>query len=108
MACEKAALAWNSEQPNELWMGHRDAPNETLLRDPALLSKQASGFVSYPGGHNEGFADTFKQSYREIYSHVASNRKKTPLFATFEDGHKELLVCEAIAKSHKTGKWVKV
>ncbi len=108
MAGEKSALAWNSEVPNEAWIGHRDAPNEVLLRDPSLLSPEAGKFASYPGGHNEGFADTFKQSYRALYSYIGSSRKKKPLFATFEDGHRELLVCEAIAKSHKTGKWVNV
>jgi predicted dehydrogenase len=108
MACAKGALAWNSETPNELWIGQRDAPNQTLLRDPALLDTKAAQFASYPGGHNEGFPDTFKQCYREIYSHITSKRKRAPLYATFEDGHRELLLCEAIAKSHRTKKWVKV
>jgi len=108
IACAKGALAWNGESPNELWIGRRDAPNEVLLRDPALLDAKASRFASYPGGHNEGFPDTFKQCCREIYSHITSKRKRTPLYATFEDGHRELLLCEAIAKSHRTKKWVKV
>ncbi len=108
MACAKGALAWNSESPNELWVGRRDTPNEMLLRDPALLDAKAAEFASYPGGHNEGFPDTFKQCYREIYSHIASKRKRAPLYATFEDGHRELLLCEAIAKSNRTKKWVKV
>src|SRR5262249_45908160 len=57
----KGALAWDSERPNELWLGHRDKPNEVLLRDPALLQPNVRRFANYPGGHNEGFPDTFKQ-----------------------------------------------
>ena len=35
------ALAWNSERHEELWLGHRDRPNEQLFRDPALMSAPA-------------------------------------------------------------------
>src|SRR5207248_1022511 len=37
IAGAKAALAWDSERPNELWIGHRDQANELLMRDPVLL-----------------------------------------------------------------------
>ena len=104
---EKAALAFNSESPNELWIGHRDGPNEVLLRDPALLSPVARQFANYPGGHNEGFPDTFKQLYRAIHQYISARRRpKQPLFPTFEDAHREVLLCEAVARSHRTGKWV--
>ena len=60
VAGSKASLAWNSERPNELWIGHRDRPNEILLKDPAIMSDLAAFHSDYPGGHNEGFPDTFK------------------------------------------------
>src|SRR5262249_42127341 len=63
-------MAWNSERANELWLGQRDRPNELLLRDPALLSPEGRRFASYPGGHDEGFADTFKQLFRTFYEYV--------------------------------------
>ncbi len=104
----KRALAWNSEEPNELWIGHRDEPNESLIRDPALLSDSARAFANYPGGHAEGFPDTFKQCFRAFYSHVAGKGAGAAAFPTFADGHREILVCEAILKSHRQGGWVKV
>src|SRR6516225_1621140 len=67
IAGSTASLAWNSEYPNELWIGERDRPNELLIRDPALLQSAARAYASYPGGHNEGFPDTFKQLFRAIY-----------------------------------------
>ncbi len=108
-AGEKAALAWNSELPNELWIGHRDEPNQVLLRDPSLLSAAARKFSSYPGGHNEGFPDTFKQLYRAVEEAIEAGcaGERAP-FATFEDAHRELLLCEAILKSHRTKKWTAV
>src|SRR6202165_4636894 len=68
-----SAAAWNSEHPDDLWVGHRGKPNELLPRDPALLNAEGRDAGSLPGGHNEGFADTFKALYRAIYRSVAGD-----------------------------------
>jgi predicted dehydrogenase len=105
----KSSLAWDSEKPNELWIGHRTEPNQTLLKDPSLLSPEARETASYPGGHNEGFPDTFKQLYAKVYNYIfAGDTSKTPDFPTFADGHYEMQLCEAIERSAKEGKWVTV
>ena len=105
----KSALEWNSERPNELWIGHRERTNEILLKDPSLLSDDARQYASYPGGHNEGFPDTFKQLYMSIYRYIqAGDMSIKPDFATFEDGHKELLLGDAILRSSKLEQWVDV
>lgn len=105
----QSSIAWDGERPNELWIGHRDRPNELMLKDPALLDPEARQYASYPGGHAEGFPDTFKQLYRAVYADIAAGKpSENPLYATFEDGHKELALCEAILESSRKGKWVKV
>jgi predicted dehydrogenase len=105
----KKALAFNSEAPNSLWIGERAEANRELMRDPSLLDAEAARFASYPGGHNEGFPDTFKQLYRAVYTDVLNGKRSdAPLYATFEDGHHEVLVCEAIAKSNRERRWVTV
>ena len=105
----KSSLAWDSERPNELWIGHRDGPNELLLKDPSLLTSQAHQFTSYPGGHNEGFPDTFKQLYHAVYRYIqAGDFTAPPDFPTFADGHEEILLCEAIERSAKEQRWVEV
>ncbi len=109
LAGAKQAIAWNSELPNELWMGQRDEPNRLLMRDPALLGERARHFTSYPGGHNEGFADTFKQCFRDFYNYIAvGDFAATPTFPTFADGHREVVLCEAILKSHHEQQWIKI
>lgn len=109
IAGSKCALAWESERPNELWIGHRDRPNELLLRDPALAPEAVRPYINYPGGHNEGFPDTFKQCFRAFYSYIAAEDFSAPApFPTFADGHREILLCEAILKSHRERRWVKV
>jgi len=103
------ALAWNSELPNELWIGKRDSANEVLLRDPALLSPAARSAASYPGGHNEGFADTFKQLFRAFYGYIAAGDfAPSPPYPIFADGHREIVLCEAILQSHRERRWVAI
>ena len=109
----KAALSFDSERPNELWIGRRERPNELLLKDPSLLSPEARLITSYPGGHNEGFPDTFKQLCTRVYAYIrnedyAASPSAAPDFPTFADGHYELLLCDAIERSAKDQRWVEV
>ena len=112
MAGSKQSLAWNSQRPDELWIGNRDTPNQTLLRDPGLLSDNARLHAQYPGGHNEGFSDTFKQLFRSFYSAIENrdSGKETGLAAypTFADGHREIVLCEAILKSARERRWIEL
>jgi predicted dehydrogenase len=108
IAGSKGSLAWNSERPNELWIGHRDKANELLLRDPALLHSPANRYAATPGGHNEGFVDTFKQLFCAVYEYIEGGDRETRPFASFEDGHREVALCEAILQSHQTAAWAPV
>lgn len=109
IAGARQAMAWNSEQPNSLWLGHRDRSNELLVRDPALLGERAAAVANYPGGHNEGFPDTFKQLFRAFYGSIdGGDFADSPPFPTFADGHREILLCEAILASHEQRRWVDV
>ena len=106
---ERSALAWDSEQPEELWLGHRETANGLLMRDPSLLGPEARDATSYPGGHAEGFPDTFKQLYKAVYRAIAAGREpQDPDYPTFVDGHEELLIGEAIMRSARESRWVAV
>ncbi len=105
----EGSLAWNSESPNDLWIGKRDEANRLLGKDPALLSAEARGYAAYPGGHTEGYPDTFVQLFRDFYDYVEAGDFTAPQkFPNFKTGHQELLLCEAIAKSAKKRAWVSV
>jgi predicted dehydrogenase len=106
IAGSKGSLAWNSELPNELWIGKRDAANELLVRDPALLHPGVRPYANYPGGHNEGFPDTFKQVFRAVYGAIDRGQPASD-FPTFADGHREIVLCDAILRSQKEQRWVK-
>lgn len=102
-----ASLAWNSENPNELWLGYRDKPNGLLIKDPSLMSENGRKYNSQPGGHAEGFPDTFKQLYLSVYGYISKGDFSAPKpFPTFEDGHHEMILCDAIAMSNTKQQWV--
>ena len=107
IATAEAAYEFNSERPNELAIGRRGRPSEFLLKDPAILSESAGAYVNYPGGHNEGFPDTFKQCFRSFYNAILAGDEAGEVhYATFEDGYRELVLCDAIIKSDAEQAWV--
>ena len=109
IAGAKRALAWNSESPNDLWIGERNAPNQQLIRDPGLVSAAARTYITYPGGHNEGYDDTFKQCFKAFYDYLHAGDFSAPKpFPTFADGHREIVLCEAVLRSHREQCWVDV
>ncbi len=109
IAGSKSAMSWESEAPNQLWVGNRERANELLTRDPALLTPRAAQFASYPGGHNEGFPDTFKQLFLDFYGSIENGSfKDHPTYPTFADGHREIQLCEAIFESAQQERWVKL
>ncbi len=109
IAGSKKTFAWNSEAPNSVWVGNRDGYNETIMRDPSLAYPEASAIMSFPGGHNEGFPDTSKQLFKEVYLAVAEGKQPAqPTYPSFADGYRELLICEKILESNQKQSWVKV
>jgi predicted dehydrogenase len=105
----KKALSWCSETPDHIWIGNRDVANQVLLRDPSLVYPESASLISYPGGHIEGFADTSKQLFKEVYEAVrAGKQPDKPLFPTFEDGLREQVICDKIIESNKKESWVKL
>ncbi len=107
IAGSAASAAWNSETPDHLWIGHRDAPNQILQRDGGLMNAAGAAAAALPGGHVEGFADTFRALFRQVYTDVArGGRGPESTYAGFEDGHREMLFCDAVLKSGRSGRWV--
>jgi predicted dehydrogenase len=109
IAGSAASAAWGAETPDWMWIGHRDGPNQILLRDPGLMNTTGAAAASLPGGHVEGFADTFMAYFRQVYADIAQGgRQAASTWATFKDGHYEMQFCDAVLKSAESGAWVTV
>ncbi len=103
------AWAWDSEQPDQAWHGHRERPNEILIRNPALMGPAGQAASALPGGHVGGFFDTFCAHFRAVYADVGAGATSSrPGYPTFADGHDEMLVGDAIARSARESRWVTV
>jgi predicted dehydrogenase len=104
-----ASAAWSAETPDHLWIGHRDAPNQILQRDPGLMNATGAAAALLPGGHVEGFADTFHALFAQVYRDIARGaRAPESTYASFDDGHHEMLLCDAVLQSAACGTWVDV
>ncbi len=103
----QASAAWNAEQPDELWVGHRNAPNEIIIKDPTLLRGKAQSYADLPGGHSEGYDDTFKQVFRRFYRTVV-DRSAPVEYPTFEDGIRQMRILDAVVESSKQKAWVTI
>ncbi len=103
------ALAWDAERNEELWLGHRDGPNEILMRNPALMHASASARTQLPAAHGEGYADTFRELYRAVYADIALGvPSEEPDYPTFRDGHVANVLGDAVALSSRERRWVEV
>jgi predicted dehydrogenase len=103
----KSSVAWDQERPDELWTGCRDGGNPIFIKDPSLLKPGARAYADLPGGHSEGYDDTFKQVFRRFYASI-----KTPEAAVeypqFSDGLRQLTILNAVLQSNKTRAWIDV
>jgi predicted dehydrogenase len=103
----RSSVAWNQERPDELWVGHRDSGNQVFVKDPALLKSAARSYADLPGGHSEGYDDTFKQVFRRFYASIAAPAV-APEYPQFVDGIRQLRIVNAALESDRTRGWVDV
>jgi predicted dehydrogenase len=110
----KCSLKWLQERPNEMWVGYREKANTQIVRDAALMDESVRRYANLPGGHNEGWADAFKNLMANIYGFIAAGRdpiKDTDRidFPTFEDGYRSNCVIDAIVRSNQDrNRWTEV
>lgn len=109
----KASVRWQQERPDELWVGRRDEPNQTWVKDPALLDPMIRPLAALPGGHAEAWSDAFRNLMRNILTFIAEGRPVAEAdgrdFATFATGVNIAAIVDAIAVSAKAGgRWQSV
>lgn len=103
----KAGVAWNQEEPDKLWIGHRNEPNQIIIKDASLFYPGAASFADTPGGHSEGYDDSHKQLFKRFYARVADPSAPVD-YPTFEDGLRGMVLLEKVAQSDAKKAWVKV
>ncbi len=102
-----ASVAWDQERPDELWIGQRNSPNQLILKDPSLLTDGARPSADLPGGHSEGYDDTFKQIFRRFYSSIR-DAAALPDYPQMKDGLRQILILQAQLESTRKHGWEEI
>ena len=107
----KCSLEWCGEEPNFMWIGRRGEVNGGFIKNPAIMASDAAKYCGAPCGLGEGYLDTFKNIFSDFYTWVRDGRKmdiETAPFPTYQTGHEELSIVDAVLKSRDTGTWEQV
>lgn len=93
LSCAEASVSWSQEDPDQLWIGHRDQANSVRIRDRAMSAE-----VALPPGHPFGWRDALQRNLESVYAGINGGLPAVP-FATFEDGHRSMVLLEAVLRS---------
>ncbi|MFH2069243.1 MAG: Gfo/Idh/MocA family oxidoreductase [Candidatus Omnitrophota bacterium] len=107
----ESSLAWNHERSAELWIGHRDEPNQIFFESPNLQAPETRRFARLPSGHPMGYMDAILNLFKDFYTAIElreKNRKPGFRHPDFQAGHEEMLILEAAIRSRRKGAWAKV
>ena len=98
----RGSLRFNLERLNELEVYWKDAaPRETRGFTDVLVTETYHPFWSnwWPQGHIIGWEHTFVHELAHLLEAIARGTSVAPYGATFEDGYRAAVVCDAIAVS---------
>lgn len=108
---EKGSIRFNLERMNELdvfWVG--DEPKETQGFTNVLISEGYHPWWEnwWPQGHMIGWEHTFVHEIAHLLDCIVNDKAVAPIGATFEDGYRAAVVCDAILESAQGKKQIDV
>jgi predicted dehydrogenase len=108
---EKGSVRFNLERMNELevfWVS--DQPKETQGFHNVLISEGYHPWWEnwWPHGHIIGWEHTFIHEITHLLDCIVNNRDVGPHGATFEDGYKAAVICDAILQSAEAKRQVDI
>lgn len=107
----KGSIRFSLERFNELEVFWKDdEPKETQGFHNVLVTEAYHPFWSnwWPHGHIIGWEHTFVHEIAHLLDAIVNNKDVAPYGATFEDGYKNAVICDAILKSAETGRQVEI
>lgn len=107
----KGSIRFNLERFNELEVFWKDAsPVESQGFTDVLVTESYHPFWSnwWPHGHIIGWEHTFVHEITHLLDAIVNNKEVAPLGATFEDGYRNAVICDAILQSAQEGRRVDI
>ncbi|MCQ3930062.1 MAG: gfo/Idh/MocA family oxidoreductase [Chloroflexi bacterium] len=108
---ENGSIRFNLERLNELDVFWADEdPKETRGFHNTLISE---GYHPYwenwwPHGHMLGWEHSFVHEFHHFFSAIVNKTNVAPYGATFEDGYRNAVICDAIVASAQSGRSVDI
>jgi predicted dehydrogenase len=108
---EKGSIHFNLERLNELnvfWVD--EEPKETQGFHNVLVTEGHHPWMDYwwPQGHIIGWEHTFVHELTHLLDCIVNNKDVAPYGATFEDGYRAAVVCDALLESAAKKKQVDI
>lgn len=108
---EKGSIKFNLERMNELevfWAD--DKPETTQGFRNVLVSEPYHPYWSnwWPQGHMIGWEHTFVHEFDHFFRAIVGNTAVDPIGATFVDGYRNAVICDAIVESAQSGRMVDI
>ena len=102
---EAAAVVFDQEQPEVLWIGRRDGAT-VLPRDPALLAPDAARLATLPAGHAQGYNDCFDLFVADTYAAIRGDAPAG--LPAIGDGVRAATITDAVLASARADTWIEV
>lgn len=105
--CEKGTIHFNLERLNELNVYWADEePKETRGFHNVLITESFHPYWEnwWPHGHGIGWEHSFVHEFHHFFNAIVNNENVAPYGATFEDGYKNAVICDAIVQAAETGR----
>ena len=110
--CEKGSIEFNLERLNELRVYVVEPDERKYLEGwhEIIVTDPAHPFIEYywPPGHILGWEHTFVNELHHFLDCVVNDKDVGPYGATFEDGYRCAVICDAILKAAEEGRRVTV
>jgi predicted dehydrogenase len=107
----KGSLSFDLERLNELKVHWMDGgPGGTGGWTEVLVTEPSHPFIAnwWPPGHVLGWEHTFIHEIAHLLDAIANDRSVGPFGATFEDGYRNAVICDAILESAAQGRRVEI
>ncbi len=108
---EHGSIRFNLERFNEMEVFWKNsAPRETQGFTDVLVSESYHPFWKnwWPQGHIIGWEHTFVHEIDHLLRAIVNNTEVGPYGATFEDGYRAAVICDAVLQSAESGRAVDI
>ena len=111
ISAERGSIHWNFDDMNKIQINLLDNKNRHMNGFKTI--EVSSGYFPYYNswhypGFRIGFNDLFINTAYSIVNSVTTGRSLEPMVATFEDGYRAAVICDAVIESSESGKKVRI